>query len=624
MSGANKTVLTRCLWAALALSMAAAGGRAAQERKTASGAALERALAELGLEPGEVAAFPVAAQAPAGPVKQSSPGLRLSSLGLAGTLLLLEQAATRLDSLSETVDFLAFRLEEGQPGETGIPAIGKDPAPAAPGRESVEAPAPAGPADSLEALVPGMGEALRSLAAADSLLQRAFGRLEPAETGELSDLLQGFRPEEDQWPDYPVGRMIGLVSRVDAQALERSGMLVARVAAILRRLGETAALGSLPPLRLDTPQGPVVVGGPGNDSYSGTFFLLLDPGGNDTYELGGVRHGVSLVVDCAGDDRYSAADSFSLGAALCGVAWLEDLSGSDSYLGGSFSAGAAALGVGVLVDRGGDDTYRGMSFCQGAALFGLGLLLDLAGRDSYRLDFCGQGAAVGPGRAVLADLAGEDSYLAAGAVPDWREPGATKSWAQGAALGLRPFAPGGFALLYDREGDDRYSLEYFGQGAGYWEGAGLLADRGGNDSYRAARYAQGCGVHRAAGLLADSRGDDSYEVGSVGQGAGEDRALGVLLESGGRDTYRAGWMARGAGGSGGVGLLLELAGDDSYFRARKASDGFGGRWKELASLGFLVDCDGEDNYEGLLQNCAVRRSGTWGAALDLPLENHRR
>jgi hypothetical protein len=249
------------------------------------------------------------------------------------------------------------------------------------------------------------------------------------------------------------------------------------------------------------------------------------------------------------------------------------------------------------------------------------LLLDFSGNDSYQVSFCGQGAVVGSGVAILADLDGSDSYRAGGVVPDWREPGVTKSWAQGSALGLRPFAAGGLALLYDREGNDSYSTDYFGQGAGYWEGVGLLIDRAGDDIYRAGRYAQGCGLHRAAGMLADGFGDDSYEIALVGQGAGEDRALGLLLENAGCDTYRAGWMSRGAGGSGGVGLLLEIMGDDSYFRSDKGSNGFGSRWQELSSLGFLIDCAGKDNYGALPQKEKIRRSGTWGAALDLPLDS---
>jgi len=634
MSGKKKAVFLKCLLTVLALALAVVARPAERKAGFSSGSALERALAELGLEPKDVSAGYNEMDSTGATEREGHPGLKLAGSDLGRSLRWLEETALRLDSMSQAEDFLDWVPLEAQAADTLAPDIREDTVPEKTrGDESYLALAWLG--DSLETRLPGAGGVIEALLASDSLVQRAFRRLEPAERRELVGLIRDFRPEEDQWPGYPVERMVSLGRRVDLEAFRLSGLMAARAAAALRLAlesrnypGDTLAdaENNRPPLKLETPRGALIVGSPGDDHHAGPVWLVVEPGGDDTYELEGVEQGVSLIVDFAGNDLYRAVESYSLGAALCGLSWLEDLSGDDSYeaAGCSLTMGAAVLGVGVLVDRSGSDRYKGEGFCQGAAMFGLGLLLDTAGDDSYEAAFCGQGAVVGSGGAMLADLGGDDSYRAQGAVPDWREPGATKSWAQGAALGIRPFAAGGLALLYDRSGDDSYSVDYFGQGAGHWGAAGLLIDRDGSDLYRAGRYAQGCGLHRAAGLLADLGGDDRYEIEAVGQGAGEDRALGILLETRGCDTYRSGWMARGAAGGGGVGLLLETAGDDSYLKARKAADGFGGRWRELSSLGFLIDFGGDDTYGSGQQNGRRQYSGTWGAALDLPLQNDGR
>ncbi|MFC1613753.1 hypothetical protein ACFL5K_00480 [Gemmatimonadota bacterium] len=615
--------------AVMVLVMAQAERSIAQERVVSASVALEEALAKLGLEPEEVSAG-LAEIDSAALEKRLAPGLRVSRNGLGTSIDRLKKTILRLGNMSEAEDFLFFKFLEREAGKKVItPRAGQDSVSPIFRKDGAEFDT-SGLRDSLESLIPGSGDAFDCFLAGDSLIRRAFIYLSPAEREELADLIRGFRAEDDQWPDFPLERMLSLARRVDTETLELSGETMARAVETFRlalenwSYQESRIESGGPLLSLDTPFGVVLVGGPGADTYEGSFWLLIEPGGDDTYRPGSVEWGTSLIIDLAGDDNYQATDSFSLGAALCGMSWLEDLSGDDTYEAGFFSLGSTAMGVGVLVDRDGNDRYRGASFCQGAALFGLGLLLDCAGNDSYETAFCGQGAVVGPGRAVLADLGGSDSYHAGGLVREWREPGATKSWAQGAALGIRPFAPGGQALLYDRDGNDSYKVDYFGQGAGYWEALGLLVDCRGDDIYRGGRYAQGCGLHRAAGMLADCQGHDSYEVSSVGQGMGEDRALGVLIEYTGSDTYQAEWMARGVGGTGGVGLLIELSGKDSYSQTRKAADGFGSRWRELSGLGFMIDCAGDDVYGGLQRNGGIRRSGTWGAALDLPLDKEVR
>ncbi|HUU29828.1 MAG TPA: hypothetical protein VM123_18655 [archaeon] len=573
-----------------------------------AGASLAAGLGPLGLKPHEITA-----------------GFDNAAAGVSGSRESLGEVVDRcaefeneLSAIKRPGDYLAWsrkvlglaEIRSPEPGSSGIRlALRKE-------------------IESLDSLMPGAGESLVDLVLADELLRSAFCLLTSAEKEELDSLVRGFKLQEDQWPDYPVERMLELAGRVDLASLWAAASEAERAASGLLvcgqvRVSQAGKQDPRPLLFLDTPWGAVIVGGGGPDTYRETPLLIVDLGGDDSYSLGSCSwRKVSMIVDLAGDDRYIAGHGYNLGGSLSGLSWIEDLQGNDSYEGegACYTFGSAALGVGVLVDHAGNDSYLGGSFSQGASFFGLGMLADFSGDDSYRVSFCGQGASVGPGAGLLIDLEGDDSYAAGGLYPDWRETGATKSCAQGASLGLRPFVRGGTALLYDRSGRDRYKIDYFGQGAGYWGGTGILIDISGSDFYQAGRYGQGCGLHLATGVLADISGDDSYEIGGVGQGAGEDRAYGALLEGAGADLYQAGWMARGAGGTGGVGLLLELGGDDRYPESRKAADGFGSRWQELGSLGFLIDCGGNDLYGNIKKQGLIRRSGTWGGSVDLPVD----
>jgi len=482
-------------------------------------------------------------------------------------------------------------------------------------------------ADSLDTLFPGAGQSLVELVEADRLIREAYRKLTSAEIEELKKYVKNFPFWLDQWPANPVERMITLSRRVDLACLWASALTAAGASARLQELvkkntqvwvnQESTREKFI--LNLDTPWGAVIVGGRQENDYRQKCLLILDLGGDDSYEIPPSGWPlVSMIIDLEGNDSYKAEEGYALGGALFGLSWLEDHEGNDTYKGASFSLGAAALGVGVLIDFEGEDNYRGGPLSQGMSFFGLGMLADFEGDDSYEVSFGGQAACFAGGAGLLIDLNGDDRYTAGGHYPDWRTPGATKSFAQGSAAGLRPFGLGGTALLYDRAGADNYEIDYFGQGAGYWGGCGLLVDSRGDDSYKAGRYAQGCGLHTAFGLLADGSGSDCYTLGGVGQGMGEDRAYGVFLEGQGADSYRAGWMARGAGGTGGVGLLLEIHGNDNYQEAAKAADGYGSRAWELSGLGFLIDCVGDDIYGNRRIQGQIIRSGTWGAMVDLP------
>ncbi|MBW7996868.1 MAG: hypothetical protein FVQ81_09955 [Candidatus Glassbacteria bacterium] len=477
-------------------------------------------------------------------------------------------------------------------------------------------------ADSLDRYLPRAGRALAFLAAASQELRSAFVLLSPAEKSRLRGLVSGFEFWRDEWPDYPVERMVELAERVDLRRLETAAALLASAAGELTEGNGSGPDWPAKPVVFETLWGEIIVGTTGRDSYRGRPMLIVDPGGDDSYEISsGQWPSVRMIVDLGGDDHYSAPGGQALGGAVMGLCWLEDLGGDDSYQAGPFSLGCGALGVGVLVDRQGDDSYAGAYLCQGASFFGTGALVDRSGDDEYRADFGAQGAGFAAGSGLLADLEGDDTYSAGGRYRDYRADGATKSFAQGCAAGLRPLASGGRAMLYDRAGEDRFEISYLGQGAGYWGGFGLLISGGGEDVYLAERYAQGCGLHMAAGALADLGGDDSYALEGVGQGAGEDRAWGFLLEAAGNDSYSSVRFSRGAGGTGGAGLLLELSGDDTYPAAGQVTGGAGSRTWELPGLGFLLEMGGDDTCGDVRADGQSKENGTWGVRLDLPLDN---
>ena len=311
-----------------------------------------------------------------------------------------------------------------------------------------------------------------------------------------------------------------------------------------------------PPQRFDSPIGAVIIGGPGSDRHPAGAALIIDPGGDDTYERAPVSGGrIAVVIDLAGNDRYEGSD-----VAIHGLSAIVDVSGDDAYIAQGPGLAAAIAGVSVLVDLDGNDRYEAEIFGQGAALFGWGALVDLRGDDRYRVKAFGQAYGGTGGLALLWDLAGNDVYIGDG-LPDAfaREGGV--GFTQGAASGSRGELGGGIGILRDDQGDDRYEGQMFAQGTGYYYALGVLWDRAGNDSYRAVRYAQGNGVHEAAGLLHDESGGDRYVLaGGVGQGMGLDLAVGVLMDDAGDDSYRSTYVAQGSGTANGFGLLADEAG----------------------------------------------------------------
>ena len=176
--------------------------------------------------------------------------------------------------------------------------------------------------------------------------------------------------------------------------------------------------------------------------------------GNDVYDAGGVHSdaplhrdrtmslsqgfsigmrpdasgGVGVLVDVAGNDRYSA-DIYGQGASYWfSLGLLIDDDGNDTYVLGHYGQGAGIhLSAGMLLDRAGQDLYYdeyGVGI-GGAHDYAVGFLVDRGGDDHYAGSGGSQGGALTNSVAMLLDAAGDDGYTAvAWRLAGLRRPGA--------------------------------------------------------------------------------------------------------------------------------------------------------------------------------------------------------
>ena len=372
-----------------------------------------------------------------------------------------------------------------------------------------------------------------------------------------------------------------------------------------------------------TPEGEVIIGGPGKTIYTKRAALIIDFGGDDEYlaGAGGATPNlpVSVCIDLRGNDTYLSREDFSQGSAFMGVGILVDCEGDDKYLGGSLSQGTGLLGVGLLWDQSGDDTYEGELCCQAAGLWGVGILKDEHGNDRYSARVFSQGFGSCAGLGALLEGEGNDYYYAGGKYTDTiRYLDHYLTMSQGYAYGIRPDYSGGVGLIWDGKGNDTYVADIFGQGGSYWFGLGAIVDGEGNDRYLGYQYCQGSGIHLSLGALVDEAGDDSYLASTVSQGCGHDFAPGFLIDRAGNDHYEAAGLSQGAGNANGIGVLVDEKGDDSYSaRDPSSTQGHGNPLRDFGSVGVLLDFGGTDHYVGHGKEGGWWASGIWGMGWDL-------
>ncbi len=366
-----------------------------------------------------------------------------------------------------------------------------------------------------------------------------------------------------------------------------------------------------------------IIGGTGPNHYKGDYALIIDLGGDDTYELSRRPNFENqIIIDLGGNDKYYALEDYALACGNFGYSVLIDVAGDDLYQGKNFSLGCGFFGCGLLWDQAGNDTYIGDQFTEGAGGFGIGILKDDGGNDHYIAARAAQGFGFVHGVGALLDGSGNDTYFAGG---KYKESiglsGEIRylSEAQGYATGLRPYLSGGMGFLFDYEGDDSYSVDMNGQGASYWWALGALVDFKGNDRYVAQQYAQGAGVHMSLGCLVDSSGNDFYYSKGVSQGCGHDLGAGMLFDLSGDDNYVATSGSQAFGSGNGIGILVDGGGNDGYYvKEKKNTQGVGDPRREYGSIAVFLDCSGVDHYDGNGgENRIWKPTGTmWGVGVD--------
>lgn len=372
-----------------------------------------------------------------------------------------------------------------------------------------------------------------------------------------------------------------------------------------------------------TSYGMIVIGGPGPNTYEldHRFALIVDLGGDDLYRgliaaSADIEHGNAVIIDMSGNDTYDSA-ALGLATGRLGVGLLIDQAGDDVYQLEIGSGGAGFGGLGILFDAKGNDLYMGTRLTQGAAIGGLGLLFDAAGNDRYASHgfALGFGGPQGVGAAI--DLQGDDEYQCGNKYPSaYNEEDAPNGkpgdpmfqydcFGLGTGAGRRLLTKrqewqaydlaGGWGLLLDVEGNDRYRSANFSQGHGYFFGVGAFLDLSGNDEYVAARYGHGSSAHYGVGFFTDRQGADHYESRGpfYNGGVAWDHGMSVMIDAG-IESDRYGFQSSNGLGKAdysGWGLFIDEGGNDSY----QTKDGYG--LSSQRGIGGFFDLKGTDTYQ---------------------------
>lgn len=237
---------------------------------------------------------------------------------------------------------------------------------------------------------------------------------------------------------------------------------------------------------------------------------------NDTYP-----QDCALVIDAGGDDTYeNNAGGTRLGETSCGII---------DYETHRFAA--------ALVDLGGDDVYGDEAQprdcgVNGGGWGGAGFLWDENGEDRYAAGSTATNGGALYGLGFLHDGGGEDLYTAGG-------------------YAVNGGGAGGIGLLHDEAGDDTYRGTAVAVNGGSYTGVGLLVDEAGNDTYEAGSKGANGGNIRGVGTLIDRAGDDTYRAADTGV-------------NGGSEVEILGFLSVIIPPSSGLGLLLDAAGEDTY------------------------------------------------------------
>ncbi len=385
--------------------------------------------------------------------------------------------------------------------------------------------------------------------------------------------------------------------------------------------------------------------GTANDEIGGPQpSIVVDLGGGDRWSgrlavSNGPTDPLSVVIDLGGDDVYDGGEeSFGMGCGVFGLGGLFDLAGNDRYTVKDSGLGCGWFGTGVLWDGAGNDEYvvKG-KWGEGVAHIGAGILVDLAGDDRYECAEQSQGMGSTLGCGLLLDVAGNDEYVC-------RDDGNVSAlylnqsvaMAQGCGYGRRAdigdgrSLAGGWGMLVDGSGDDRYHAQCWSQGCGYWWGVGAIEDHAGNDVYENGKYSLGAGAHYAIGVQVDLSGDDRYNVGITTtknqfQGHARDGSAGISIDGDGNDHYLLKNMCGGSADLCSVALFWDRRGDDVYEATMERDMGEPGPFgsasmyppsrsyrDDIPAVGVFLDTGGSDAYSGdPRKDGGARDGGGW-------------
>ena len=348
--------------------------------------------------------------------------------------------------------------------------------------------------------------------------------------------------------------------------------------------------------RIQTPIGLIVVGSTGSDRYDARAcseaVLILDLGGNNVYEgpAAAAKEGqVRLVVDFGKRVRFQSEQaSAGSGRFGIGMAFLLNPEGRVMIESGDFSQGCGFFGTGLLYLRSRKTKCLASSYSQGAAAFGLGVLCDARSEDSsYHLDLFGQGAAFTRGVGLLLNGKGHSRWEAGFKYHDFREPEATESLAQGAAMGFRGYAAGGIGLAVIGGGENTLEADYFAQGSAYGRSLASLWIGEAQNRLSARRYAQGAGVHMGAGALILKRGLNEIDSWWASQGAAWDFSVGALSISGEGKNRLIGNGFRSQADGGSI-SFVELAGPSNEWGGNPGpANGEFSEWSQRPGYAFF-------------------------------------
>jgi hypothetical protein len=325
----------------------------------------------------------------------------------------------------------------------------------------------------------------------------------------------------------------------------------------------------------DTPLGKIALNGDENDTYPpGAYLLIIDTGGDDTYQAGGgtpdAAHPISLLLDMGGNDTFTA-EHYAFGAGILGYGFMYKDGGNAHYAITSYGEACGVCGVGVLEDTGGQDDLMCNMLAQGAGIWGLGLLTQGPGSAKYSCYALAQGYGSSRGVGILAATGGDNFYEANDTdlvSPSPQDPKHNTNMAQGAGYGPRGAnMAGGVGLLAEAGGHNHYSGGVFCQGCAYWYSLGFLVDLGGNSSFRGADYTQAGCAHYSVGSMINEGGHDSHTVVDDGQalGNGRDNSIAVFFAAQGNNTYNGPQVPTGWGNNqDAIGIHVDLGENNLY------------------------------------------------------------